>query len=73
MTVIEEESTEESKRFVCKETNEKPKMASIDKELLSNLSKPHLLYAQEMYLARVKRYESSCKGTWELIDKIGIG
>ena len=39
-----------------------PTMASIDRNVCVNLTPAHLLYAQEMYLARVKQYESSCKG-----------
>lgn len=49
-----------------------PKMASISKDVFAKISKAHLLYAQEMYIARVKQYESSCKGKswWEVL--VGI-
>ena len=39
-----------------------PTMASINRYVVMNLTSAHLLYAQEKYLARVKQYESSCKG-----------
>ena len=39
-----------------------PTMASINRYVVMNLTPAHLLYAQEKYLARVKQYESSCKG-----------
>ena len=51
--------------FECEDTSKTsnfPTMASIDKHVCQNLSKAHLLYAQEIYLARVKQYESSLKG-----------
>lgn len=49
-----------------------PRMASIDTEIFAVLSKAHMLYAQEMYLARVKKYESSCKGKCNFVG-INVG